>query len=684
MVPPLPIGLGIDPSKKQMHSRSSSGQRLVARNAATIKEHENEEDEEVLDGPKGKKESLADMFASEPKEKSKRSSGGNGKRVVPAVVLGSPPPQEPPTTRDADDSIGRKTKRSDLLVNTVPQQGSVRSTSTARATSKQRGRSEAQELADFFSSTEPPLDTLAPPSPVHEEPPKSAKSFKSFMSRMTGKRVSKENERPPMPSAFPQAPPAGVKRQKSFGSFKSNPASPPLGNAESFSPMMDTSNSFMSPAPQAPSPSDRAVSSFASPPTQAPPERTSSYSTTTQPSEIPPKNRGVSTPNTSAQPSSSSGALHVAGNDVRSGGPLGVDQVLAIGVAAMSMGAGTQTQVVSAENRMDVMAVDQHDDKDGDKKSEDKVETETPEKETPEKETPVEGLSRNTTSVAADDSTGQMPAFTALPPPRPPRTTATSQRSIRPVPNEIPVLAPPVSTTADEYVVVNRSDAMPTPIITDSIRELGHPSPSRPTPSTAAQSHFASDAVSFRTASEGTTPPHQEVSGTHEDVSESDHAQKVASIPVSDLIPLRGLLQHATSARECQLLLGAILSQLGIPHSNSSQDEVIDPESRVTAWLLAGREGPIDYPSIQSPRSTTATGTSHSQVLATPTLTYTDLDVGKVVDNEQEGRDAGADLDTKVDGNVGKQGEETESWVGAVRIPGDEESKLVRDEVMGA
>jgi len=671
MVPPLPIGLGIDPTKKQMHSRSSSGQRLVARNAATIKEHENEEDEEVLDGPKGKKESLADMFASEPKEKSKRSSGGNGKRVVPAVVLGSPPPQEPPTTRDNDDSIGRKTKRSDLLVNTVPQQGSVRSTSTARATSKQRGRSEAQELADFFSSTEPPLDTLAPPSPVHEEPPKSGKSFKSFMSRMTGKKVSKENERPPMPSAFPQAPPAGVKRQKSFGSFKSNPASPPLGNAESFSPMMDTSNSFMSPAPQAPSPSDRAVSSLASP---SPPERASFYSTTTQPSENPPKNRGISTPNTSAQPSSSSGALHVAGNDVRSGGPLGVDQVLAIGVAAMSMGAGTQTQVVSAERRMDVMAVDQHDDKDGDKKSEDKVQKET------EKGT----VSRDTPSVAVDANNGQLPDIAKLTPPRPPRTTGTSQRSTRPVPKEIPVLAPPVSTTADEYVVVNRSDAMPTPIITDSLRELDHPSPSRPTPSTAAQSHFASDAVSFRTASEGTTPPEQEVSGTHEDVSKSDHVQQVASIPVSDLIPLRGLLQHATSARECQLLLGAILSQLGIPHSDASQDEVIDPESRVTAWLLAGREGPIDYPSIQSPRSTTATGTSHSQVLATPTLTYADLDVGKVVDNEQEGRDAEADLDTKVDGDVGKQGEETESWVGAVRIPGDEESKLVRDEVMGA
>jgi hypothetical protein len=60
------------------------------------------------------------------------------------------------------------------------------------------------------------------------------------------------------------------------------------------------------------------------------------------------------------------------------------------------------------------------------------------------------------------------------------------------------------------------------------------------------------------------------------------------------------------------------------------------------------------------------------------------IDVGKVDGNEQEGRDVEAELGTKVDGNIGKEGEETESWVGAVRIPGDEESKLVRDEVTGA
>jgi hypothetical protein len=690
-MPPMPSGLGTDPSKKQMHSRSSSGQRLVARNAATIKENENEEDEELLDGPKGKKESLADMFASEPKDKGRRTSGSR-KRVVPAVVLGSPPPQESSTlTSYADDSIGRKTKRNDLMVSTVPPsqgqgqgQGSVRSTapSTTAVPAKPRGRSEAQELADFFSSTEPPPNTLAPPSPVPDEPPKSAKSFKSFMSRMTGKKVSKENERPPMPSAFSQAPPTGVKRQKSFGSFKSNPASPPLGNAESFSPMMTSSNSFTS--PQATSPPDRGVSSFVSPPPPSQPERVPSYNTPSQPTQVSPKSRDISTFTTPSQPpvSKDRSASHAASDDARSEEEMRADNFLATGVAAMSMGAGEQTKAVSPEKRMDELA------------------SYTPHDASVKKEEHAQFSEQGLVTGAT------VPKFQSnsdtLPPPRPPRLNGTSQRSIRPaVKDQIPALAPPLSTSADEYVVVNKSDAMPTPIITNTTRDADNTSPIRQTPSTAAQSHFASDAVSFRTASEGTTPPshHDESAPTRPETfatQESKQTNNIPSIPISDLVPLRGLLQHATSARECQLLLSAILSQLGIPHSASSHDEGIDPESRVTAWLLAGREGPIEYPypSIHSPRSTTetATGTSQSQILATPPLTNVDLDVGKVVANGQGGSDgvngAERDRDTAIgdgvtqskDSSVGVEGEQ---WVGAVRVPGDDESNRVRAEVVG-
>jgi len=698
----MPSGLGADPTKKQMHSRSSSGQRLVARNAATIKEHDNEEEEELLDGPKAKKESLADMFATEPKEK-KRSSTGSAKRVVPAVVLGSPPPQETSTLTANDDSIGRKTKRNDLLVTTVPQPDSVRAKPTATATTaKPRGRSEAQELADFFSSTEPPPDNRAQSSPVPEEPPKSAKSFKSFMSRMTGKKVSKENERPPMPSAFQLQGQgaAGVKRQKSFGSFKSNPASPPLATSTAVaSPPMITSASFNSPQ-QVSSPPDRGVSSSASPPTTSLPERTSSF-TTTQPSSSSPRDRGVPSSNSSTQhPSYSNdgGALRAAGDAARSGETLGPSEYLAIGVAAMTMGANAQTRVVSPEQRMDEVAWE---------KSADNAQS----KDGREREKVAGSASMNPNSVGADATAGRIPPTPETKPPRPPRFIGTSQRSIRPVgKDQAPALAPPLSTNADEYVVVDKSDAMPTPIDTKSTREDGNASPIRQTPSTAAQSHFASDAVSFRTASEGTSPPQQdpvvEESGLGKTragtlaTPESKQVNNSPSIPLSDLVPLRGLLQHATSARECQLLLGAILSQLGIPHSPFSQDEVIDPESRVTAWLLAGREGPVDYSSAQSPRSTigtdatmtTAATTMASQTTATPTSTDADVDHGKLVSNEQgetdydlgNGQARDTAIDEVIESNVEDECEVGEGWSGAVRIPGDVESSRIRDEVVGA
>jgi hypothetical protein len=71
----------------------------------------------------------------------------------------------------------------------------------------------------------------------------------------------------------------------------------------------------------------------------------------------------------------------------------------------------------------------------------------------------------------------------------------------------------------------------------------------------------------------------------------------IPSIPLQDLLPLRHLLEHATSARECQLLLGAVLSQWGVPLSYPASVPQPTPEDRVAAWLLAGREGPVVSPS---------------------------------------------------------------------------------------
>jgi hypothetical protein len=52
-------------------------------------------------------------------------------------------------------------------------------------------------------------------------------------------------------------------------------------------------------------------------------------------------------------------------------------------------------------------------------------------------------------------------------------------------------------------------------------------------------------------------------------------------VALADLTPLRSLLDHATTARECQLLLDAILSQIGVPRAGETD--------RVAAWLLGGQ-----------------------------------------------------------------------------------------------
>lgn len=115
------------------------------------------------------------------------------------------------------------------------------------------------------------------------------------------------------------------------------------------------------------------------------------------------------------------------------------------------------------------------------------------------------------------------------------------------------------------------------------------------------------------------------------------------AVPKRDLVPLRNLLDHATSVSECRLLLNAILTQFGVPYSDleSCQGEegkgkekhiaVETPEDRVVAWLLAGREGPVgSY--LRQPQAVVpvpvaeeeckkdgSSNTDHGQLIITPT-----------------------------------------------------------------
>ena len=138
-------------------------------------------------------------------------------------------------------------------------------------------------------------------------------------------------------------------------------------------------------------------------------------------------------------------------------------------------------------------------------------------------------------------------------------------------------------------------------------------------PNDSQQSITTSDAGSFRTAEEGddTLDDKSSIISTEAATeigrapvasisrermtagSSTDVGTTVPSIPLAELVPLRNLLQHATSVRECHMLLSAILTQWHVPLTPDSSGSEPSPETRVAAWLLAGREGPavIDTPS---------------------------------------------------------------------------------------
>ncbi|KAK4686625.1 hypothetical protein P7C73_g3502, partial [Tremellales sp. Uapishka_1] len=112
-----------------------------------------------------------------------------------------------------------------------------------------------------------------------------------------------------------------------------------------------------------------------------------------------------------------------------------------------------------------------------------------------------------------------------------------------------------------------------------------------------------SSAVSFQTAREvqgNGSEGAGSIAGT-EKVATETKPEPVSSpsVPVADLIPLRHLLDHATTARECRMLLDAILSQFKVPMS-TSDIALPSPEDRVTAWLLGGREGPASSSTVSN------------------------------------------------------------------------------------
>lgn len=130
-------------------------------------------------------------------------------------------------------------------------------------------------------------------------------------------------------------------------------------------------------------------------------------------------------------------------------------------------------------------------------------------------------------------------------------------------------------------------------------RSVTESSPSIGTPSVSGSPRAAKSVLPPRTSSASATASanasprseHRPLSRPPSSSGYTSTASMDGSIPLSDLLPLRHLLDNATSTRECQLLLDAILSQMGVPRAG----EISTPEDRVAAWLLAGRDGPCTH-----------------------------------------------------------------------------------------
>ena len=122
-----------------------------------------------------------------------------------------------------------------------------------------------------------------------------------------------------------------------------------------------------------------------------------------------------------------------------------------------------------------------------------------------------------------------------------------------------------------------------------------------------------SDANSFATADEGTdgevdmpiatpvaTDRYDGASGldsepakTASSTSHADEPEPAApSVLVSRLAPLRTILQHATSADECRMLVNAYCTQIGVPFDANAGLAEVNAEAKVHAWLLDHEAGP--------------------------------------------------------------------------------------------
>ncbi|ODO03425.1 hypothetical protein L198_02272 [Cryptococcus wingfieldii CBS 7118] len=619
-----PFDASSPPRPPLSSKRSQSDKRLVARTAKVIDEEE-EEEEDPAGVPdflksKSKKESLMDILAGDPLPE---SSHPPAKRTVPAVVLGTPPPAAPESKRKAAPSpivvaphvqrpgrvkevtqvvpekavekaqppkpaepAGRPRRKTDAqeladFFNLGPPSGTSSAAPTLRTVSSfQRNggkkRTEAQDLADFFNFEPPP----AAPSPTSgEQPPLTAKSnrFRGFMSKVTGsgkKRDAAEAERhfrqgstakpaahgplaslslSRLNSETPSAPPAvssstlpphEMRRQKSLGNMDSAPSS-----YKDDAPALPAAHTqTQTGVPRIPTPPK--VESIPIPePIDVP-----------QPVVAPsPPQKDSARGKKALRKPSLSNLRKINPNQSSAGTPIsGQSDAPPSAVSAGASSHVTVDQVAAATAALAGLGLGVDDERRGE-----------------DPEVPVSSVTTSVTSTPnGREKTSRGKS----------RSRAGTVSQTRPI-----IIQKTTSTTA--------------------ITTAASPSDPASNVGTSREPKMSTGASIDKAAS--TSPVNEKVDEAAEPVAAKDASPdlvlsvkvptiKEPSIPLTDLLPLRLLLAHATSATECRLLLNAILTQFGVPQAapaSANQDASDEgAEERVMAWLLAGREGPVgDY-----------------------------------------------------------------------------------------
>ncbi|WRT67101.1 uncharacterized protein IL334_004067 [Kwoniella shivajii] len=594
----------------------SAQRRLQARAASTIEENVEDEDEQQtkLAGPTSKKESLLELLASEEAYEpiSPTKKNDKIKRKVPAVVLGTPPP--PPIAESESENFGNNqftpqttttTSSSSPSTNTQSQFTSphslprnafsphptlTRSQFSSSSLNRPNGRSrevsgdedddqfqfpspsqrnkerkktEAQELADFFNNTPPPDSSPTFKSPEQEEEEeipepqtaKPGKGFRALVSKVTKSRKDKtansSSSLSTSASYSKLSPPGGGgPRITGWAGFEDPGSQPQLGQGGGMGmPKKQKSLHSLSTVPVAFRPFAREEDFINA-------DNARRGSTASKHSDILKEatnrfheRRGSDiTFNNGERRGSLVGTIPDRRGSAAGVGYTEERRGSLVGISAERGGSRTD---ISNERRGSASGL-------GDRK--------------------MVGLGIATLS---DDSKSTSSA-TAVPRAQDDTAQTRQQQSTedasttQPISEGIPTLGqtlPLHSTQRPDLDTVNM------PGSAASFRTANSVFPEDQIPSYSLKPSNDLEENETEIVKNNAKSSRESISQKQSQIGRDSQKPTIRSIPSSDLIPLRSLLDHATTVQECQSLLDAMLSQLGVPRQIAGRgDPIVDED----------------------------------------------------------------------------------------------------------